>query len=81
MDVNDVVLELDEVDCQELAYVYLSWKNKGHGYTKCQKCQRLMKQSKTKPKKYCENCAKEVQTEQKRLWAEKNRKNLTQQND
>lgn len=78
---EEVVLELDEVDCQELAYVYLSWKNDGKGYTKCQRCNRLMKQSKTKPKKYCESCAKEVQTEQKRLWAEKSRKNLTQQND
>ena len=78
---NEIILELDEVDCQELAYAYLSWKNDGKGYTKCQKCNRLMKQSKTKPKKYCEECAKIVQTEQKRLWAEKSRKNLTQQND
>ena len=78
---DEVVLELDEMDCQELAYVYLNWKNNGNGYTKCQKCHRLMKQSKTKPKKYCEECAKEVQKEQKRLWAEKSRKNLTLQND
>lgn len=78
---DEVVLELDEADCQELAYSYLSWKNDGNGYTKCQHCHRLMKQSKTKPKKYCEECAKEVQREQKRLWAEKSRKNLTQQND
>lgn len=78
---DEVVFELDEIDCQELAYVYLSWKNNGDGYTKCQRCHRLMKQSKTKPKKYCEECAKEVQKEQKRLWAEKSRKNLTQQND
>lgn len=78
---DNVVLKLDEVDCQELAYVYLNWKNNGNGYTKCQRCHRLMKQSKTKPKKYCEDCAKEVQKEQKRLWAEKSRKNLTPQND
>ena len=78
---DDIVLELNEIDCQELAYVYLNWKNKGKGYTRCQKCERWMKQSKTKPKKYCEECAKETQTEQKRLWAEKNRKNLTTQND
>lgn len=78
---DEIILELDEIDCQELAYAYLSWKNNGNGYTKCQRCRRLMKQSKTKPKKYCEECAKEVQKEQKRLWAEKNRKNLTQQND
>lgn len=78
---DDVALELSEIDCQELAYVYLNWKNKGKGYTRCKKCERWMKQSKTKPKKYCEECAKEVQTEQKRLWAEKSRKNLTHQND
>lgn len=81
MDTGKTILELNETDCQELAYVYLSWKNNGDGYTKCQRCHRLMKQSKTKPKKYCEECAKEVQKEQKRLWAEKNRKNLTLQND
>ena len=78
---GEAVLYLDDVDCKELAYVYLNWKNNGSGYTRCQKCNRLMKQSKTKPRKYCEDCAKEVQTEQKRVWAEKNRKNLTRQND
>ena len=78
---DEVVLELDESDCQELAYAYLSWKNGSQGYTKCQRCGRLMKQSKTKPRKYCEECAQEVQREQKRLWAEKSRKNLTLQND
>ena len=78
---DDVVLELNETDCQELAYIYLSWKNNGKGYTKCQRCHRPMRQSKTKPKKYCEECALTVQKEQKRLWAEKSRKNLTQQND
>lgn len=81
MSFDDVVLEIDETDCQELAYVYLNWKNNGKGYTRCQRCNKLMKQSKTKPKKYCEDCAKTVQTEQKRLWAEKSRKNLTVQND
>lgn len=78
---GEAVLYLDDVDCKELAYVYLNWKNNGSGYTRCQKCNRLMKQSKTKPRKYCEDCAKEVQTEQKRVWAEKNRKNLIRQND
>ena len=81
LNTDEIELELDEADCQELAYVYLNWKNDGKGYTKCQRCGRLMKQSKTKPKKYCEECAKEVLKEQKRLWAEKSRKNLTQQND
>jgi hypothetical protein len=78
---DEVALELDEVDCQELAYVYLNWKNHGKGYTRCQECCKLIKQSKTKPKKYCEECAHKVLTEQKRLWAEKSRKNLTLQND
>jgi hypothetical protein len=78
---SESVLTLDEVDCQELAYQYLSWKNDGKGYTKCQECNRLIKQSKTRPRKYCEECAKDVEREQKRLWAEKSRKNLTQQND
>lgn len=58
-DANDpIVLELKEVDYLELAYVYLSWKNDGKGYARCQKCDRLMRQSKTKPRKYCEECAK-----------------------
>lgn len=80
-DDDDVVLQLDEVDCQELAYVYLNWKNEGKGFTRCQRCHKIIKQSKTRPRKYCEECAEEVVTEQKRLWAEKSRKNLTQQND
>ena len=78
---EDGVIKVNEGDFDELAYIYLNWKHDGRGYTRCQKCNRLMKQSKTKPKKYCEECAKEVLTEQKRAWAEKNRKNLTQQND
>lgn len=78
---DKIVFELQEVDYLELAYAYLSWKNKGKGYTRCQRCNRLMRQSKTRPRKYCEECAKEVITEQKRAWAEKSRKNLTQQND
>lgn len=77
---GEPVLMVSEQDFGELAYVYLNWKNKG-GYTRCQRCGKLIKQSKTKPKKYCEGCAKETLTEQKRLWAEKNRKNLTLQND
>ena len=78
---DPIVFELKEVDYLELAYVYLSWKNGGQGYARCTVCDRLMRQSKTKPKKYCEECAKKVLTEQKRQWAEKSRKNLTQQND
>lgn len=60
---DDIVLNLDEVDCQELAYVYLSWKNDGKGYTRCQRCHRLIRQSKTKPRKYCEDCAKNATKE------------------
>ena len=78
---DEIAFELQEVDYLELAYVYLSWKNDGKGYARCQKCDRMMRQGKTKPRKYCEECAKTVQTEQKRIWAEKNRKYLTQQND
>ena len=78
---DPIVFELKEVDYLELAYAYLSWKNEGKGYARCKRCDRLMRQGKTKPRKYCEECAKVVATEQKRLWAEKNRKYLTQQND
>lgn len=74
-------LRVDEFDFNELAFVYENWKNNGTGFTRCKMCNKLIKQSKTKPKKYCEECAKEILTEQKRSWAEKNRKNLTLQND
>ena len=85
-DNDEVVLTLDEVDCQELAYVYLNWKNNGDGYTRCQKCNRLIKQSKTKPRKYCEECARESHLESKRLSEQRRRdkirgQNLTPQND
>lgn len=82
---DEVALELDEMDCQELAYVYLSWKNNGKGYAKCQRCHRPMRQGKTKPKKYCENCAKEAERENTRervkRYREKCNGNPTQQND
>ena len=85
MNTEEVVLDLDEMDCQELAYAYLRWKNNGKGYTKCQKCNRLMKQGKTKPKKYCEDCAKEAERENTRervkRYREKCNGNSTQQND
>ena len=54
---DEVAFELQEIDYLELAYVYLSWKNNGKGYARCQKCGRLMRQGKTKPRKYCEECA------------------------
>ena len=63
---DEVAFELKEVDYLELAYVYLSWKNDNKGYTRCTRCDRLMRQSKTRPRKYCEECAKEVKKENTR---------------
>ena len=60
---DEIAFELKEIDYLELAYVYLSWKNEGKGYARCQKCDRLMRQGKTKPRKYCEECAKIVERE------------------
>lgn len=59
-DVGKSVLNLNEVDCKELAYVYLNWKNKGNGYGRCDCCNRLMKKSKKNPKRFCEYCSKFV---------------------
>lgn len=55
-DDDDIVLELDEIDCQELAYVYLNWKNKGVGYGYCEYCGKLMKKPKSNPHRFCEKC-------------------------
>lgn len=54
---GEVVLNIDELDCEELAYVYLNWKNNGNGYGRCEFCGRLMKQSKSNPKRFCKECA------------------------
>ena len=83
---DEIVFELQEIDYLELAYVYLSWKNDGKGYARCNMCNRLMRQSKTRPRKYCEECAKIAHLESKRLSEQRRRKrlrgqNLTQQND
>lgn len=56
--IGEPVLNLDETDCKELAYVYLNWKNKGNGYGRCDCCKRLMKKSKKNPKRFCECCSK-----------------------
>ena len=53
---GDEALYLDEIDCKELAYVYLNWKNNG-GYNRCEDCGRLFK--KNKNRKYCLQCAAE----------------------
>ena len=66
-DPNDIIaFELQEIDYLELAYAYLSWKNEGNGYARCQRCNRLMRQGKTKPRKYCEECAKITERENTR---------------
>lgn len=84
-DDGEMVLELDEIDCQELAYIYLNWKNEGKGFTRCKVCNKIIKQSKTKPRKYCEECAdiveKENSKERVRRYRERCNENLTQQND
>ena len=54
-------LLLSESDCQELAYIYLNWKNQ-KGYKKCQRCGRLFKE--TRGQTLCQYCleAQEVET-------------------
>lgn len=52
---DEVVMKLEEIDFQELAYMYLNWKNNG-GFDRCIICGRLVKH---KPNiKYCEECGK-----------------------
>lgn len=51
---------VNEIDCQELAYTYLNWKNNGHGYTRCELCKRFMKKSKKTINRYCRECAEIV---------------------
>lgn len=53
---GDAALSLDEMDCEELAYVYLKWKNNGEGYANCEFCNRLMKKSKKAKNRYCKGC-------------------------
>lgn len=57
-DIGEPVLSLEEIDCKELAYVYLNWKNNGKGYGRCEYCNRLMKKSKKKPNRFCESCSR-----------------------
>lgn len=64
---DEAVLTLDEVDCQELAYIYLNWKNNNKGYTRCERCNRLIKQSKNGIRKYCEACGVAVEAENKSI--------------
>lgn len=57
---DEIAFELKEIDYLELAYVYLSWKNEGKGYGRCEYCGRLMKQSKKNPKRFCEECSVKI---------------------
>lgn len=55
-DNSDVVLNLSEVHCQELAYEYLQWKNGGQGYARCEFCGKVIKQYKSHPRRFCNEC-------------------------
>lgn len=55
-DSEDIVLNLDENKCRELAYEYLSWKNNGVGYFHCEFCGRSGKQRKNNPRRFCKEC-------------------------
>lgn len=57
---GESVLNLDEIDCKELAYVYLNWKNDGKGYGRCECCKRMMKKPKKNSKRFCEECSNEI---------------------
>jgi hypothetical protein len=54
-DDSDAGLVVNEIDCKELAYVYLNWKN-GGGYDRCEDCGRLFR--KNRYRKYCYECSK-----------------------
>ena len=56
-DNGDEGLVVDEVDCKELAYTYLNWKNNGKGYDRCEYCKKLMKQSVSRPRRFCKECS------------------------
>lgn len=53
-----IELVLNEADCQELAYVYLKWKN-GSSFKRCRRCGRLMN-SRNK-KDLCQYCEQSTQ--------------------
>lgn len=59
-DSSESELQINELDCQELAYVYLNWKNNGNGYTRCEFCGRLIKKSKRAKNRYCRDCSEIV---------------------
>lgn len=53
---SDAALELEEPHCQELAYEYLQWKNNGQGYARCEFCGKVIKQYKSHPRRFCNEC-------------------------
>ena len=55
---GDPVIIVNELDFEELAYVYLNWKNNGVGYGRCEYCHKLMKKSNKRTHRFCENCSK-----------------------
>ena len=57
---GESVLNLDENKCQELVYEYLYWRNNGNGYAECELCNRMMKQSRSNPKRFCKECSEKV---------------------
>lgn len=56
-DNGDEGLVINEVDSKELAYAYLNWKNNGKGYDRCEYCRKLMKQSVSRPRRFCKECS------------------------
>ena len=62
---DDVVLELNEQDCGELAYAYLKYTGKSKVF-RCAKCGKLIKQSK-KFGDLCKGC-KESQSSLRQIW-------------
>lgn len=57
-------LVLSEIDCQELAYAYLKWKD-GKGFKRCRLCGRLMKSKGSKD--ICTYCEQSSQ-DNKHIW-------------
>lgn len=57
---GDAELVLNEIDCQELAYIYLQWKN-GKGFKHCKSCGRLMRSKGSKDIcAYCEQSPRDT---------------------
>lgn len=59
-DNSDVVLEINEVCSNELAYEYLKWKSNNAGYDRCELCGRVIKQYKSHPRRFCRECSELV---------------------